>query len=58
MRFLTVIYPYISSCGQQVEAPVIEALDNLTVRITADGETRTVTFDPASHPDTDIQVEL
>jgi hypothetical protein len=58
MRFLTVIYPYISSSSQHIQAPVIEALDNLTVRITADGETKTITFDPAGHPDADIQVEL
>ena len=54
MRFLAVIYPY--RAGAPV--PGIERVDDLTVRISCGDKAETVTFDPAAHPDAEIQVEL
>lgn len=54
MRYLVVIYPYRKS-GRP---PVITGIDDLTVRVSCGGESETVTFDPPSYPDADVQVDL
>jgi len=54
MRFMAVIYPYREGGPQ----PVIERVDDLTVRIGCKDRVKTVTFDPAAHPEAEIQVEL
>jgi hypothetical protein len=54
MRFLVVIYPYRSS----ERPPTITRIDDLTVRVSGGGKSETVTFDPVTHPEADIGVEL
>ena len=54
MKFLFVIYPY----RQGDRQPEISRIDDLTVEVSCAGETETITFDPARHPDADIQVSL
>jgi hypothetical protein len=54
MRFLVVIYPY----REGERPPVIKRIDDLTVRVSCRAKSETITFDPPSHPEADIQVEL
>jgi len=54
MHFLAVIYPY----REGTPAPVIERLDDLSVRVSCGAKSETVTFAPATRPQSDIQVEL
>ncbi len=54
MRFLAVIYPY----RKGTPAPEVERVDDLTVKVSCQGKSDTVTFDPATRPEADIQVEL
>jgi len=54
MRFLVVIYPFLSGDRE----PEITRVDDLTVRVSWDGKEETVTFDPPSHPEAEIQVGL
>jgi len=54
IRYLTVIYPYKTGTAQ----PVMEKVDDLTVRISCGQKSELVTFDPQRHPEAEIQVEL
>jgi len=54
MRFLVVIYPY----RKGARPPVIDRIDDLTVKVSCGDRIETVTFDPISHPKADIQIEL
>jgi hypothetical protein len=54
MRFMVVIYPY----RKGASPPRITRIDDLTVNVSCAGQSETVTFDPAAHPEAEIQVEL
>ena len=54
LRFLTVIYPYRE--GDPV--PLVQPVDDLTVRVSCGGKTEMVTFAPDIHPKAEVQVEL
>lgn len=54
MRFLVVIYPFRAGS----EPPIIDPVDELTVTVSHDGKTETITFDPRAHPRADIKVDL
>ena len=54
IRFLVVIYPY----RKGDPAPEIERIDDLTVKVSSDGKSETITFAPDAHPEALIQVEL
>jgi hypothetical protein len=54
MRFLVVIYPF----RKEGRPPKITRIDDLTLEVSCEGESETITFDPAAHPQADILVEL
>ncbi len=53
-RFLSVIYPVAPGAA----APQIERLDDLTIRVSADGRTDVVSFDPRTKQPATITVDL